>query len=84
MATGWATIDGQKYWFRPSGNMATGFADVDDAYKRYFDEEGHMVTGWQQINGNTYFFRASGAMQTGTATIDGKMYEFTAVGTLKG
>jgi glucan-binding YG repeat protein len=43
-----------------------------------------MVTGWQQINGNTYFFRASGAMQTGTATIDGKMYEFTAVGTLKG
>ena len=83
MATGWATIDGEMYWFRPSGNMATGWADVDDAYKRYFDENGHMLTGWQQIGGKTYYFRSSGAMQTGKATIDGKVYEFTASGTLK-
>ena len=84
MATGWATIDGQKYWFRPSGNMATGFTAVDDGYKRYFDKSGHMLLGWQQIGGKTYYFRIpSGAMQTGRATIDGAEYEFTKSGALK-
>jgi glucan-binding YG repeat protein len=63
--------------------MATGWADVDDAYKRYFDGEGHMLTGWQQIGDRTFYFRPSGAMQTGKATIDGVEYEFTASGTLK-
>jgi glucan-binding YG repeat protein len=63
--------------------MATGFTDVGDGYKRYFDEFGHMLVGWQSIGGKTYYFRASGAMQTGKATINGATYEFSASGTLK-
>ena len=85
MATEWATIDGVNYYFRPSGNMATGFTDVvSDAYKRYFDEQGHMVTGWRDIGGNTYYFRSSGAMQTGEAVIDGAVCVFTDKGVLIG
>ncbi len=45
---GWKTIDGQQYWFRDTGYMATGWVNTGGVKDSYFDEAGRLDSSKQQ------------------------------------
>lgn len=62
IVTGWLTVDGSWYYFRPEdgkgqGAMLTGWL-YDHNYNGwfYFNHLGIMVTGWHKIDGHWYYF----------------------------
>ena len=52
---GWKTIDGQKYYFKDDGYMATGWTDTGDIKDTYFDASGRIdTTKYQKLVALTY------------------------------
>ncbi|MBP3876976.1 MAG: polysaccharide deacetylase family protein [Lachnospiraceae bacterium] len=45
---GWKTIDGQRYYFKDSGYMATGWVNTGTVKDSYFDANGILDTSKQQ------------------------------------
>lgn len=73
-------IDGSKYYY-DSGNMLTGFQNVEGGTKYFNTDTGVMQTGWQQIDSASYYFDpVSGLMAKGFQTIDGSKYYFAEDG----
>lgn len=84
MATGWKTIDGNKYYLsKKTGCRYTGFKKVGDYYY-LFSSYGIVQTGWKNVDGKKHYFNTDGKMQTGWKTISGKKYYFdTNTGAIK-
>ncbi|MCD7735622.1 MAG: hypothetical protein LUI07_01410 [Lachnospiraceae bacterium] len=93
--TGWATVNGNTYYFRksdksaPKGSATVGLIKIGD-YRYYFSSSGKMYTGWKSINGSRYYFKKNtsekfpkGAAVTGLIKIDGYRYYFTSSGKMK-
>ena len=75
MLTGWQVLDGQTYYFNPSGDMVTGWKKLDSKWY-YMNASGHRLMGWQRIDSKWYYLSKwdKGAMLTGWQTLDGKQY----------
>ena len=64
---GWKTIDGQRYYFKPSGYMATGWVNTGEVKDRYFDECGNYDdTKYQKLVALTY---DDGPSESGTPKV---------------
>lgn len=59
MATDWAEIGGELYFFGDEGTMYTGWYQ-DGEYTYYLREDGTAATGPQEIDGQTHFFTPKG------------------------
>ena len=81
MATGWETVDGQRFYFLESGAVAKGWQTIEGT-KYYLGTNGAAATGLQTIDGTQYYFDADGAAATGWQTIDGKKYYFKDSGAM--
>lgn len=69
---GWKELEGETYYFRPSGTMVTGFQYIGKWL--YFDEEGKLYTGEIERDGKTYFYDGKKGRQDNTIReIDGKL-----------
>ena len=75
-------IDGQPYYFYPSGKLGTGWITTkyDDTY--YGGTDGVLRTGWQMIGGKKYYFDPYDfyMYHSGLYWIDGTQYSFTDAG----
>ena len=76
MATGWAKINGQWYYFWPltenghtQGTMAYGGWKIIGADYYFFREDGSLYTGWLEQD-------ADGVMAAGWYQVDGNWYYF--------
>ena len=79
---GWATIDGNTYYFYQDGSRAVGWAYIDDYY--YFDETtGILATGWIKLGGDWYYTNIYGEYVYGWQYIDDNWYYFGGDGKLK-
>lgn len=71
-------IDGKKYMVYPDGTHYTGWYDMTEDWRLYFDPEadGAAAVGLTQIGGEKYLFDASGVIYRGPGTpvIDGSKY----------
>ena len=47
-SAGWKTLDGEKYYFKEDGYMATGWTDVGEVKDKYFDISGRVDETKQQ------------------------------------
>jgi glucan-binding YG repeat protein len=92
MLVGWNDVPDtsgatKTYFFRPSGSMATGWAEIDGA-KYYFRPDGSLLTGWLTTRDEMkneerhYLFAADGRMVTGWQEIDGLRLFFRPTGSL--
>ena len=72
-------IDGQDYWFAPSGYMRTGWV-YDDNEWYYIQNDGSKTAGWLEINGYWYYMDANNTENPNAMVKDCKMtiggYEF--------
>ena len=75
--TGWQTINGQKYYFKPE--MKTGWQTISG--KKYYlnptkssASYGAAKTGFVKIKGSWYYFNQDGSMKTGWLLKDMKYY----------
>ena len=83
-------IDGQPYYFYPSGELGVGWIKRTHTYSDgysysewyYADSSGVLQTGWKNIGGAWYYFNQYGydMYSNGYYTIDGKPYAFEASG----
>ena len=71
--TGWAIINGKRYFFDGSGIMQSGWTTIN-GQKYYFAGNGIMQTGWQKIDGCRYYFDDMGFMRVGWLTLDDDKY----------
>ena len=85
------TIEGDAYYFAPSGAMQTGWIKetytYDDDYTEttwfYADSSGRLAKGWKVIGGKWYYFSEWNAMYSdGINWIDGVPYYFYPSGEL--
>lgn len=78
LSIGTRRIDGEYYYFRENGEMATGWAyDEDTSQWYYMNENGTRKTGWLQTGGVWYWFDSKGVMfQNGNRMIDAHKYYF--------
>ncbi|MBR4223277.1 MAG: hypothetical protein IKR73_00545 [Oscillospiraceae bacterium] len=80
-ASGWKTIDGNKYCYGKDGKPLTGWKKISgDTY--YFGKDGVMRTAWVKLSGSIYYFGKDGKMRTGKVSINGKTYNFGSDGKL--
>lgn len=77
MLTGWATIQGRRYFFQDDGDYATGKQTLDGKTYR-FASTGQMLTNyWYTTSGGKkYYYGADGARVSGMVRIGGKYYYF--------
>ena len=90
-ATGWQTINGNRYYFDVEGAMLKGIQGLrasarnGQKVKYYFNDEGIMQTGWQTVDGYTFYFRTekeatknydAGAYMFGRQVIGGEIFYF--------
>ena len=72
-------IEGQDYWFAPSGYMRTGWV-YDDNEWYYIQDDGSKTAGWLEINGYWYYMDANNTENPNAMVKDCKMtidgYEF--------
>lgn len=80
-------VNGNTYYFKADGYMATGWQEIKSQYGDwtdwyYFENSGAMVKdSWKQINGKWYWFNASGQMASyGTYTVGDKQQVFAPSG----
>ena len=78
-ARGWVQNDaGQWQYINTYGKAVTGWLNITDGDKYWFDDKGIMMAGkWVEISGKWYYFYADGKLAV-NATIDG--YEVGADG----
>lgn len=73
--TGWITVDGNKYFIRKNGTLATGNLTIGS--KRYkFGEDGKYLgtfTGFVRSGGKRSYYK-DGVKMTGDFTVNGKPY----------
>ena len=74
-ATGWQTIDGNKYYFKKDGSAVKKNTTIGG--KRYkFASDGKCLgtfSGWSKSKGNKYYYK-KGVLQTGWITVKGQKY----------
>ena len=75
MKTGWADINGGKYFFQWDGSMLTGWI-TNGALSLYFQPNGLLQIGWADIDGHRYYFNEQGQMQRGLIQIGAAKYFF--------
>ena len=64
-------INGAKYYFLPSGYMATGWAFIENEWY-LFSSSGAMLTGWQTVGGKEYYLYPEDGKMAHDTEIDGK------------
>ncbi len=74
-ATGWITVNGNRYYCNASGNRVAGWLKIGDN-KYYLNNQGVMLTGWWRISNKIHFFNSNGIMATGWWKIDDNTYYF--------
>ena len=82
---GWYDIDGKSYWFKPTGQMITGWyhfngEDMMDGYPgftlwAYCDSDGQGHNGWL-YDGGYWYYLENGEMFYGMWYIDEVLYAF--------
>lgn len=79
-------IDSRKYMVYPDGTHYTGWLQMTESWKLYFDpaQDGAAATGLCEIEGKHYLFDGNGILYTkaGTPVIDGKKYWMNTDGSL--
>ena len=78
MVTGWAEINGKRYYMNKDGVMQTGWL-TQEKNTYYLNSDGSMHTGWLQMDGNWYYFKKDGTMAKGNIVLDKKMNCFDYV-----
>ncbi len=74
MTTGWAEIDGKRYFLSASGVRRSGWLKLADG-NYYVDPESHfVVSGWLEKDGDTYYVSGNGKICTGLTEIGNKLY----------
>ena len=84
--TGWQTIDGARYWFRPDGRRASGWTLISGR-TFYFGPDGQAYTGLRYMHdtGKMYLFSPVGVLQKGGSVfIYGRQYAVERGGALIG
>lgn len=77
--TGFHMMDGEGYFFRNNGVMATGWVKTEDGY-RHFDPEGHMQSDWLVLEEGIYYLE-NGIMVTGWLDLsEDEKYYFDRLG----
>lgn len=86
-------VSGNWYYFNDQGIMQTGWQDLSDGYRYYFDPtpgtpgEGSMTgvmrTGWLKLGNVKYYLQTDGRMHTGWLTLNGAKYFFQNNGKMK-
>ena len=79
MATGWLKLGNDTFYLSDSGNMCTGYKNID-GYFYAFDQNGFMQIGWYYINGANRYFHDDGKMATGRTEINGAIHYFDSNG----
>ena len=72
-------IDGKRYYITGNLMVFTGWLQITEDWRLYFDpsEGGAAAVGFRNINGKVYYFDINGIMLRSVAlTIDGKKYLF--------
>ena len=81
--TGWASIDGNTYYFDPDTRlMSTGWDWIDNA-QYCFGTDGVLKTGWQESPEGSYYFSPQGIMQTGWLELEGERYYLNELGLMQ-
>lgn len=79
-------IDGKKYLLYSDGSHYTGWYQMTDSWKLYFDpaDQGAAATGVSSIEGKNYLFNNDGLLMygNGTPVVDGEKYWTNADGTV--
>ncbi len=71
--TGWATIDGDRYYFKSNGKRVSGLAKIGGKYY-YFESSGKLVkSAWAN---EKYYAGSDGVLYTGLHEIEGEIYYF--------
>ena len=65
MVTGWAMVDDQWSYYKPSGEQAFGWENVGGTWYYLDPATGAMASGWLNLDGTWFRLDASGAMRTG-------------------
>ena len=73
--SGWAEVDGEKFYGYGDGTYATGWATVDGK-RLHFDDKGRLDTGLSLVEGRYYLLDASGSPAGGWAELSGFRYYF--------
>ncbi len=74
----------QKYfYFNDRGYMVTGWFNMDNGSRYYFDAHGARQTGWVKISDSWYYFNDIGVMRTGWVFDKGKWYYLDKNGMMK-
>ena len=84
-ASGWTTIDGQTYYFDPSGSHGrrTGWLQQGGSWYFLSPADGHRETGWIRTGGVWYYLNpANGAMATGWLELGSTWYYLTGSGAM--
>ena len=61
---GWATLEGEKYYFDEQGVLQTGWIETGEE-RYYLNSKGTVYTGWLKSDGQYYYLAQDGKMQTG-------------------
>ena len=90
MATGWHTINGEKYFFNGKGHLQQDkwlqdFDDEGTLKSLYMDKDGKLQTSkWLQIDKHWYYVDSKGyRKESELAIIDGKTYYFDEKGIMQ-
>jgi hypothetical protein len=77
LADGIYTIDGQRYYFRPTGVMGRGWLRTAECSRFFSRQTGRMLAdGIYTIDGQRYYFRPTGIMGRGWLTRQSSRYFF--------
>ncbi|MCR5214575.1 MAG: N-acetylmuramoyl-L-alanine amidase [Eubacterium sp.] len=73
---GFFEVDGQKYYAKSTGEVATGWQKIEDNWY-FFNERGAMQTSiWKQSGSSWYWFKADGKAAKGPTEVQGLWYLF--------
>ncbi len=68
---GWATIDGNRYYFDTNNGYATtGWKEINGKWYLFDSKSCAMLTGWQQVGSDWYYLHKNGEMLTGWQKTD--------------
>ena len=87
MCTGYLRVGNKSYYFKPSGEMALGWA-YDTAQRSWYyaqpsSSDGHLLSGWQKLNGKWYYLDpATHKMSTGWLTVADTSYYLEGSGAM--
>ena len=65
LSTGWVDLGSELAYGDLNGHPVTGWQNIDNQYKVYFNEDYTLQTGWATIDGFTYCFNDDGSPKQG-------------------